>query len=55
MRLISLKLRNFKGIRSLDLEVNGQDLRIYGDNAAGKTTILDAFTWGRSPRMRGSP
>src|SRR5690606_25956670 len=21
------------------------DLRIYGDNAAGKTTILDAFTW----------
>jgi len=45
MRLISLKLKNFKGIKSLELVANGEDLRIFGDNATGKTTILDAFTW----------
>src|SRR5690554_3995776 len=45
MKLLELKLRNFKGIRNLDLEANGQDLRIYGDNATGKTTIYDAFLW----------
>ncbi len=45
MRLISLKLRNFKGIKNLDLKANGHDLNVYGDNATGKTTILDAFMW----------
>lgn len=40
----SLKLRNFKGIR--DLTINfGKVTDIYGENATGKTTIFDAFTW----------
>jgi DNA repair exonuclease SbcCD ATPase subunit len=45
MKLLELKLRNFKGIKNLDLKANGHDLNIYGDNATGKTTILDAFMW----------
>lgn len=39
-----MALRNFKGVRSL--EVNFGDItNITGDNATGKTTIFDAFTW----------
>lgn len=40
-----LTLRNFKGIRDFTLETNGGDVSIYGDNAVGKTTLFDAFTW----------
>src|SRR5690606_8025779 len=36
---------NFKGIREFVLEAHGADVNIYGDNAAGKTTLFDAFTW----------
>lgn len=45
MKLLSLNLRNFKGCRELLLEPGGRDLTIYGDNAAGKTTLADAFYW----------
>lgn len=45
MKLISLKLRNFKGIKDLSIELNGQDLNVYGENGTGKTTIFDAFMW----------
>lgn len=40
-----LTLRNFKGIRDFTLDAQGGDVNIYGDNAVGKTTIFDAFTW----------
>lgn len=39
-----LSLRNFKGIKSIDVTFNGKT-RIYGDNATGKTTLVDAFMW----------
>ena len=45
MRLQRLKLRNFKGIREFTLEANGSDVTIYGDNGAGKTSLVDAFMW----------
>ncbi len=45
MRLKSLTLRNFKGIRNFTLEADGNDVNIYGDNATGKTTLFDAFLW----------
>lgn len=39
-----LSLNNFKGIKSL--EINFKHITdIFGENAAGKTTIFDAFTW----------
>lgn len=45
MRIISLTLKNFKGITSLIITANGKNVDIYGDNATGKTTIADAFNW----------
>lgn len=46
MRMIlkSLHMENFKGIRSLDVKFSNK-IKIKGQNAVGKTTIFDAFTW----------
>nr|DAU92163.1 MAG TPA: chromosome partition protein [Bacteriophage sp.] len=44
MILKSIHLENFKGIKSLDVNFSNKT-NIKGQNAAGKTTIFDAFTW----------
>ncbi len=44
IKLKSLHLENFKGIKSLDVTF-GDKTKIKGQNAAGKTTVFDAFTW----------
>lgn len=44
IKLKSLHLENFKGIKSLDVDF-GDKTKIKGQNAAGKTTVFDAFTW----------
>jgi DNA repair exonuclease SbcCD ATPase subunit len=44
VKLLSMTLRNFKGIKDLTVEF-GQVTDIYGANATGKSTINDAFTW----------
>lgn len=44
IKLNRLTLLNFKGIRSLDIKFQ-QITNISGENATGKTTILDAFLW----------
>lgn len=43
--LKKLHLKNFKGIKELQIDFNSKVTNIYGDNATGKTTIFDAFTW----------
>jgi len=45
IKLLMLKLTNFKGIKDLTIDLGGNDVDIYGDNASGKTTINDAFLW----------
>ena len=45
VRLKQVKLRNFKGIKERDIDFNLLDTNIYGKNATGKTTLVDAFTW----------
>lgn len=45
MRLKSIELRNFKGIRDLVFEPDGRDAAVYGQNATGKTTLADSFSW----------
>ena len=45
MRLNRLTLNNFKGIKSFTLDTQGEDVDIYGDNATGKTSLFDSFTW----------
>ena len=44
-RIQSLRLLNFCGIQSLEIQPDGADLSIFGDNATGKTTIANAFAW----------
>lgn len=45
IRIYNLRLKNFKGIKELDIIFDGKDANIYGRNATGKTTIFDAFKW----------
>ncbi|WP_302161381.1 AAA family ATPase [Acidaminococcus intestini] len=45
MKLISLALQNFKGIKSFTLQGDGASVTVYGDNGTGKSTLFDAFTW----------
>jgi len=45
IRLQRIHLQHFKGIRELTITPTGEDLAIYGSNATGKTTIVDAFMW----------
>ncbi len=45
MKLLSLKLENFQGIKSLEITSDGSDIEVRGDNATGKTTIGNAITW----------
>lgn len=44
LKIRSLHMENFKGIKSLDVNFSNKT-NIKGKNAAGKTTIFDAFTW----------
>ena len=45
IKMYDLKLKNFKGIKELEINFDGKDANIYGQNATGKTTIFDAFKW----------
>ena len=45
IQLHRLSLRNFKNCSERDINFQGLNASIYGTNAAGKTTIYDAFTW----------
>ena len=45
MKILDLKLKNFKGILNFTLDTQGDNVSILGDNATGKTTLFDAFLW----------
>lgn len=45
MRVLSMKLENFQGIRTAEYKFDGGNARFYGDNSAGKTTVFNAYTW----------
>ena len=45
MKLLKLRLTNFKGCKSLEINADGKNLNIYGDNGSGKTTLADSFMW----------
>lgn len=45
MRLKTLTLENFQGIRNLTVEFAGNSTSIYGRNGIGKTTIANAWSW----------
>jgi len=45
MRLTSLTLHNFQGIKDFTLDTQGCDISVFGDNRTGKTTLFNAFLW----------
>lgn len=45
MKLISLTLQNFKGIKGFILDADGLNSNVFGNNGTGKSTLFDAFTW----------
>jgi len=45
IKLKKLILENFKGVTKSSIDFDGEDVNIYGDNATGKTTHLDAYIW----------
>ena len=45
IKIKRLYLENFKCHKALTLTFNGGNASIYGDNAAGKTSVYDALTW----------
>ncbi|MBQ8299485.1 MAG: AAA family ATPase [Clostridia bacterium] len=45
IKIVKMAIKNFKGIKDLEINFDGKNMNIYGDNATGKTTIFDAFLW----------
>jgi len=45
IKLQSISLLNFKGIKSITINAKSNNIDIQGANGTGKTTIADAFTW----------
>lgn len=43
--LNQLKIENFKGLKSFELNVDGDNAAITAENGIGKTTVYDAFLW----------
>ena len=45
MKILSLTLENFRGIKNLTVNFDGKGADIYGANGTGKTTIANAICW----------
>lgn len=45
VQLLEIELDNFKGVDHFSLTPEGEDCKIRGENATGKTTLLDAWLW----------
>lgn len=45
MKLLELRLENFKGVRQFTLAPDGHNATVFGDNGTGKTTLADAYFW----------
>ena len=56
MRLLELEVQNIRGLRSLNLKPNGQNLVIWGPNGVGKSGVVDAIEFvltGNIGRLAG--
>lgn len=45
MKILSMSLENFQGIKSFSFAPNGDSVSIFGDNGTGKTTVYNAFCY----------
>ena len=55
MKLKTIKIENFRAIKTLELPLHPQLTVLIGDNATGKTTLLDALAVGLSPILTHLP
>jgi predicted ATP-binding protein involved in virulence len=55
MKLSRILIENFRAIEKLDLPFNSQLTLLHGNNAAGKTTILDAIAVGLGAVLKSFP
>lgn len=56
IRIEQLTIKNFRGIRDLDLSLCGESFVIYGPNGSGKSAVVDAIEFalvGRISRLSG--
>ena len=53
--LASVQIEDFRGVRKLELELHPRVTVLFGSNAAGKTTILDAISIGLGPVVARAP
>ncbi len=45
IKLMKLKLTNFKGIEEFEFNPEGNNANIFAENEGGKTTLADAYSW----------
>ena len=45
MKLLSMTLHDFKGVKDIELKANGKSLAVRGANGTGKSTLMNAFLW----------
>lgn len=45
MKIVSINIKNFKGLEDVQKEINGQNVYLIGKNGSGKTSFIDAV-WG---------
>jgi predicted ATP-binding protein involved in virulence len=55
MKLKSIKIENFRAIKELELPLHPQLTVLHGNNAAGKTALLDAIAVGLGPILTHLP
>lgn len=56
MKVISLEIHEFRGIRHLSLALNGKNTSVYGPNGSGKSGVVDALDFlltGKITRLTG--
>ncbi len=46
MKLLRQAARNFQGVHDQEVELDGHNIALYGDNGTGKTTFANEFFWG---------
>lgn len=52
MKIQSLKVHNFKGIKNYQGEIKGKNVYLIGGNGVGKTSFIDAIWYGLKGKMK---
>lgn len=47
MKLLRMTIKNFKGIKEVEIDFQGKDTAIIAKNGVGKTSVYDAFLWAQ--------